>query len=130
MQQGICTVAGAAQSRIETRSTLTFAQAEAHDAINHEPWQKLDNVTDGIVDHLRRRRDPLADPRFQRLVRHLHALGPRPVGEFLIELVANDPDMVAAVQVNLERYHHLNTATVRALDCDQWPAPPIHEVQE
>ena len=70
-----------------------------------------------------------ADPRFQRLVEHLHDLGPRPVGEFLLELVANDPDMGAAVQVNLERYHRLNTATVRALGGDQWPGPPIHEVR-
>lgn len=70
-----------------------------------------------------------ADPKFQRLVEHLHALGPRPIGEFLLELSAGDPDMVAAVQVNLERYHRLDTATVRALGGDQWPGPPIHEVR-
>ncbi len=98
--------------------------------VDHEPWQKLGTVTDGIVDRLRRRRDPLADSRFQHLVRHLHALGPRPVAEFLLELVANDTAMMAAVQVSLERYHHLDPSTVKALGGDRFPAIPLHAVSE
>ena len=39
-------------------------------------------------------------PRFRRLVRHLHGLGPRPVGELLLE-VADDRDLL------LERLEHL-----------------------
>ena len=61
----------ASYTEIETRSTLAFAQAAAHDAfgkfyvhscdrtfVDHEPrWQKLGDVADGVVNRLRRQRD-------------------------------------------------------------------------
>lgn len=59
-------------------------------------------------------------PRFARLVEHLHALGPRAVGEFLVEVA--DPEDLFLV---LERYARLHPETVRALGCDQFPSPPM-----
>ena len=70
------------------------------------------------------------DPRFQRLVEHLHALGPRPIGEFLLELAAGDPDMEITIQANLERYARLDADMVKAIGGDRFPAIPLHTVSE
>ena len=60
----------ASYPKIDPRSTLSFAQAAAQDAfgkyyvhsrdrafIDHEPWKKLGDAADGVVDRLRRQRD-------------------------------------------------------------------------
>ena len=55
------------------------------------------------ADHSRRRPQPtrrpldgpLSDLRRDRLVLHLHRLGPRPVSEYLKELVGNDDGLQA-----------------------------------
>ena len=70
-----------------------------------------------------------ADQTFQRRVEHLHAPGPRPVGEFLLELSAGDPDMEIRIRANLERYARLDADIVKALGADRWPGPPIYEVR-
>ena len=66
--------------------------------------------------------------RFERDVARLHAPGERPLAEFLIELVGNDPTLAADVELLLARYSQLDPALVRALDADRFPAPPIHRV--
>jgi len=71
-----------------------------------------------------------ADPKFQRLVEHLQALGPRPVGEFLLELSAGDPDMEITIRANLERYGRLDAGVVKGLGGDRFPALPLHAVSE
>jgi hypothetical protein len=54
--------------------------------------------------------------RFRRLTERLHRLGPRPVGELLLE-VANGRDLIEA----LEEYARLDPALVRRLDARDWP---------
>ena len=71
-----------------------------------------------------------ADPRFQRLVGHLHALGPRPTAEFLIEIAAGDLGMRIPIRANLERYARLDVEMVKALGADRWPASLLREVEE
>ncbi len=76
-----------------------------------------------------RRRDPATTAiKFQRLVGHLHALGPRPVAELLTELVGHDEQARSDVLHLLEKYSGLDPALVRALGGSVFPAPPIHEV--
>ncbi len=70
-----------------------------------------------------------AGVKFQHLVTHLHALGPRPVAELLTELVGHDEQARSDVLHLLEKYSGLDPALVRALGGSGFPAPPIHEVQ-
>ena len=67
--------------------------------------------------------------KFQRLVGHLHRLGPRPVAELLTELVGTDEQARSDVLHLLEKYGGLDPALVRALGGSGFPAPPIHEVR-
>ena len=48
--------------------------------------------------------------KFQRLVGHLHALGPRPVAELLTELVGHDEQARSDVLHLLEKYSGLDPA--------------------
>ena len=77
-----------------------------------------------------RRQDPApAGIKFQRLVGHLHALGPRPVAELLTELVGADEQARSDVLHLLEKYGGLDAALVHALGGSGFPAPPLHEVR-
>ena len=64
---------------------------------------------------------PLFDARFRRHVDHLCRLGPRPVGEFLLQLVGTQDDARTALVVLLERYRQLDASVVRAVGGDRWP---------
>ena len=48
-------------------------------------------------------------------VRHLHRLGPRPLYEFLDELVGDDPYIAGDVEFLLHRYGDLDPGVVDAL---------------
>ena len=67
--------------------------------------------------------------KFQRLVDHLHALGPRPVGELLTELVGRDEQARSDVLHLLEKYGGLDPEMVRTLGGNVFPVPPLHEVR-
>ncbi len=67
--------------------------------------------------------------KFQRLVGHLHELGPRPVAELLTELVGTDAQARSDVLHLLEKYGGLDAALVHALGGSGFPAPPLHEVR-
>ena len=56
------------------------------------------------------------------LVDGLHALGVRPVGELLIELVGHDEQARNNLLLLLERYNRLNPAVVSAVGGDIFPA--------
>jgi hypothetical protein len=60
------------------------------------------------------------DPRFRLLTERLHRLGPRPVGEALLE-VASGRDLVAV----LEDYAKLDPAAVARLEARDGPASPV-----
>jgi hypothetical protein len=60
--------------------------------------------------------------RRQRLVEHLHRLGPAPLGHFLREV-----ENGASIHDHLERYARIDPAFVRALGGDRF-APVLHAV--
>ena len=67
---------------------------------------------------------PLASDRgFRRAVQHLHRLGPRPLGEFLGEVVAAMPEAAPVVVERLEAYALLDPHTVAWLAADDWLEP-------
>ncbi len=49
-------------------------------------------------------------------VQALHALGPRPLYEFLAELTAGDDALAVDIEIQLDRYTRLDPTTVEALD--------------
>lgn len=65
----------------------------------------------------------LAKLRFQRQVEHLHKLGPRAVGELLLEV--SDP---IDLEIRLGKYARLDPDFLKAFGGDRFPAPPIREV--
>lgn len=56
-------------------------------------------------------------PRFKHLISKLHALGPRPVAEFVAAIGADNPELVPT----LERFADIDIGSLRALGADQWP---------
>ena len=70
---------------------------------------------------------PLFDPRFRRLIDHLHRLGPKPLSELLRELVGTDDGLQADTLFLLEKYGALDPEIVRALGADTFP-PSIFPV--
>ena len=71
---------------------------------------------------------PLFDARFHRLIDHLCSLGPRPVGEFLLQLVGTQDDARVSLVVLLERYGQLDADVVEAVGGDRFP-PSIFAVK-
>jgi hypothetical protein len=70
------------------------------------------------------RRKAVVRLRRQRLVEHLHRLGPSPLGHFIREVeVATGADVTA----RLERYSEIDPEFVRALGGDQF-APSLHVI--
>lgn len=65
--------------------------------------------------------------RFRRLVRHLCSLGPRPVGEALLEIGVADNAYIIRI---LEKYAQLDPGLVQACSADDWPPPPLWRVPE
>ena len=65
---------------------------------------------------------PLFDARFHHLIDHLCRLGPRPVGECLLQLVGTGDDARTSLVVLLERYRQLDADVVQAVGGDRWPA--------
>ena len=86
-------------------------------------WKRLGDVADQVVRDVAAARLARQDPRFHRLVECLHQLGPRAVGELLLEV--GEPDDLLLC---LERYADLDQAIVRALGGSEFPQPSINEV--
>lgn len=63
--------------------------------------------------------------RFQSVVRHLHALGPRAMGEFLDDMVRKGAGDRASMLALLESYGHVSPAVFHALGCRDFPRPPL-----
>jgi len=64
---------------------------------------------------------------FHRRVRRLWRLGPRPVGELLLELAAISGRRTWLDQ-RLEDYANLDGAAIDAVGARDWPAPPLHVI--
>lgn len=69
----------------------------------------------------------IGDPAYRRQVDRLHALGPRPLGELLVEIARNS-SAPAVVADAIDRYADLDPGIVHQLGGDRWPAMPLHEV--
>lgn len=75
----------------------------------------------------------VSDVRFQRLVRHLHSLGERALGEFLAQLAGGRgyvfPEIAAALERMLADYERVTPETLLAISgtLDFLP-PPLAEV--
>ena len=67
---------------------------------------------------------PLAGPRFERQVVCVHALGPRPLAELLIE-IANLTDRPDIVADRVRAYADLDLAFLRYLGGDRFPPMPL-----
>ena len=80
-------------------------------------FRSLGEVTDNLV----------ADLRFHRQVEHLHALGPRTVGELLAE-IGEQRGCRTFIDQRLKAYAELDPGVVRELGADRFPRPPLHEV--
>lgn len=68
---------------------------------------------------------PLDQMRFNRLVVHLHTLGPRAVTELLVELAQSRED-AARILDHLARYRRLTPAMFRAAGGDRFAPRPLH----
>jgi hypothetical protein len=70
------------------------------------------------------------DAVFHRRIRHLHSLGPRPIGEVLATILRRFPQANAVVDEQLARFAELDPAVVRWLGADDWlePASVLHLV--
>ena len=68
--------------------------------------------------------EPTAGPRFERQIKHVHALGPRVFAEMLDEIAVatGRPDIVAA---RLEAYAQLDPEAVRFVGGDKFPPMPL-----
>ena len=62
----------------------------------------------------------LTEPHFERMVEHLHRLGPRPVGELLIE-IAIATGQSSLVMDRLQAYARLNPEIVNFVGGDHFP---------
>jgi hypothetical protein len=69
-----------------------------------------------------------ANHQFQHLVIKLHALGARPLAEFLAEL-GGEYLIRTAIQSKLERYARLSPELLATTGADRFAANPIHLVQ-
>lgn len=105
--------------------------------IRHDAIPRKTEPSNATADHPSRRPrslyqplgGPLFDARFRRHVNHICRLGPRPVGELLLQLVGTQDDARTALIVLLERYGELDAGVVQALGADVFPPAPLHEVQ-
>lgn len=91
----------------------------------------MEPLTDGEIYGNEYHREPPTAPvsegerqRHHRLIEHLHRLGPRPVGEALLEVAGG-----ADVDQTLRRYGELDPEIVMAVGADRFPVPPIGEVR-
>ncbi len=73
-------------------------------------YPSLDNLTAGL--------------RFERLIERVHALGPRPLGELLIE-IASHTGQSSFIAHRLEEYARLDPEIVRAVGGDRFPPMPL-----
>ena len=72
--------------------------------------------------------DPVGELRFHRQIERLHRLGPRAVGELLAE-IAEQRGCRTYIEMRLRKYAVIPPETLRELDGDEFPRPPIYQVK-
>ena len=73
--------------------------------------------------------DLVADLRFHREAEKLHALGPRPYAELLME-IGERFGIRTFIDRRLAVYAALDPDVIRELDGDEFPRPPLYEVKK
>ena len=96
--------------------SVESAMREAAPPSRRQPWPSRLPVN-----------DPLFNARFRRHVEHLSRLGPKPIGEFLLQLAGPSDDGRTALIVLLEQYARLSPEAVKAIGADVFP-PSIFAV--
>ena len=76
----------------------------------------------------RRLSHPIADLRFRRQVKRLHARGPRVVAELLAELGA-ERGIQTIIDEKVDRYASINDAALDAIGGREFPPIPLHAVK-
>ncbi len=71
---------------------------------------------------------PLAGPRFERQIEHVHALGPRVFAELLGE-IATATGQPALIADRLQAYAALDPALVHVIGGDKFPPMPLELVR-
>lgn len=66
---------------------------------------------------------PATARHYRAQIRRLHALGPRPVGELLVEIVAAAPEAAPVLAERLEVYAGMDPDTVAWFGADDWLEP-------
>ena len=66
--------------------------------------------------------------RFHRQVERLHSLGPRAIGELLAE-IGEQRSCRTYIEMRLRAYAAIPPETLRELDGDRFPRPPLYEVK-
>jgi hypothetical protein len=69
------------------------------------------------------RRDDATTLTFRRRIRHLHALGPRPIGEVLAGIIRRLPQARGVVDDELGRFAEMDPAFVQWAGADDWIEP-------
>jgi hypothetical protein len=83
----------------------------------------MSEIARGITRGKALRRSDTGERAFRTLVRHLHQLGPRPVGELLGEIVAAVPDAAPVLAARLEVYASLDPRLIDKFGADDWLEP-------
>lgn len=71
--------------------------------------------------------DALNDLNFRRRVQRLHRIGPRPIGELLLEL-AEVSGRRTWLDMRLVEYGHIDGDALADLGANDWPTAPLHLV--
>ncbi len=72
--------------------------------------------------------EPVAGPRFQRIIERVHALGPRPLAELLAEIATATGQHVRVVDL-VEEYAQLDPDLLRFLGGDSFAPMPLGVVR-
>ena len=119
--------AGAAGAEIENKTNTDRSSSTPRPARQISPDAGSDRSSRRPQPAPRPAGCPLSDARFHRLIDHLCSLGPRPVGECLLQLIGTNDDARTALVVLLERYRQLDADVVQAVGGDRFP-PAIFAV--
>ncbi len=63
--------------------------------------------------------------RIELKLEQLHAIGPRPIAELLVEFAGGE---LAVLEMEIDRFLRIEPEIYVALGGDQFPSPPIHSV--
>ncbi len=98
------------------------AEMNAVAPVNVMPAAQGDGHPGGHLD------EPTTGPRWERMIEHIHSLGPRPLAEMLAEIAAATGQHVRVVDL-VEEYAALDPAVLRAVGGDRFPPIPLEVVR-